>query len=649
MSYTQLGEGINYVPHIGVVEPNGATDGTVITNALAAGSVKLAQGKTFTLDTAIVIPSNCTLDISGATLQRAAGYPGGNMIRNSAAVAIATAADGEMTASSPTLATSLASQARVGQMVSVTGVGTSGATIYTSITAVGSGDVTLAVNAVTTASAQTVNLFNRDSNIALIADPSTVVSCGANAGTDNNLMNILFRRVDGLVVQGRMGLISSTNNCGNLRIGDATMVRCSGWRFDCPSSDGLHLTGPLKDFEVEGFFGTTGDDFVALTPVDESPYADVYGSMTDGYVGGLYADSCVSVIDQIGGTLPEGGTATVARITVERLRGTVANGSAAGQGVRVWEDNTGPIALDNYMIRDVKVQTGTGTSGTPMPAVSVQSSQCGRVDIESVGWLGGSGSGTSQSVIVNIQVTGSRVEIHGVHVPTGVDYVDVVRAGDGASAYTLDSLVVNGLDFVGSPSNTVNVVRVTASTTVTDLTVEDFAVLFGSLDNNAHLVSIDASGTVTNATRLCRGISNQLGAVVNVSGTCGAVGLESVQAPAGSNGVVVTGAISTTVQITGSSLSSLAGAAVENIGTGTVRVLMDPSTVAMASSVGNSSTGHVSLNGQNASCDLALLTPQDGDMVYNANSGLSCGVGLCIFHTGGTGNGWKNVYSGATY
>src|ERR1700756_1035998 len=46
-------------------QANGATDGTAINTALALGSVRLAPGSTYVIDTAIIIPSNCKFDISG--------------------------------------------------------------------------------------------------------------------------------------------------------------------------------------------------------------------------------------------------------------------------------------------------------------------------------------------------------------------------------------------------------------------------------------------------------------------------------------------------------------------------------------------------------------------------------------------------------
>jgi hypothetical protein len=47
--------------------------------------------------------------------------------------------------------------------------------------------------------------------------------------------------------------------------------------------------------------------------------------------------------------------------------------------------------------------------------------------------------------------------------------------------------------------------------------------------------------------------------------------------------------------------------------------------------------------------DLSMLTPRDQDVVNNTNAALSCGTGLALFRAGGTGHGWKNLYSGATY
>jgi len=60
-------------------------------------------------------------------------------------------------------------------------------------------------------------------------------------------------------------------------------------------------------------------------------------------------------------------------------------------------------------------------------------------------------------------------------------------------------------------------------------------------------------------------------------------------------------------------------------------------------------TQSLSVNGRSFLVDLSILTPTDQDMANNSNGALACGTGTAIFHTGGTGNGWKNLYSGTTY
>ena len=60
-------------------------------------------------------------------------------------------------------------------------------------------------------------------------------------------------------------------------------------------------------------------------------------------------------------------------------------------------------------------------------------------------------------------------------------------------------------------------------------------------------------------------------------------------------------------------------------------------------------TEAVQVNSPQLKEDLSILTPAEGDLCYNSNGALSCGTGVAIHHTGGTGNGWKNLYSGSTY
>jgi hypothetical protein len=48
--------------------------------------------------------------------------------------------------------------------------------------------------------------------------------------------------------------------------------------------------------------------------------------------------------------------------------------------------------------------------------------------------------------------------------------------------------------------------------------------------------------------------------------------------------------------------------------------------------------------------DLSKLTgKQDGDMCWNTNAAIGDALGIYVYRTGGTGNGWKHLYSGVTY
>jgi hypothetical protein len=61
------------------------------------------------------------------------------------------------------------------------------------------------------------------------------------------------------------------------------------------------------------------------------------------------------------------------------------------------------------------------------------------------------------------------------------------------------------------------------------------------------------------------------------------------------------------------------------------------------------STGTISLSGAGDTfADLATLSPLEGDMVADGSSRTGS-TGVAIYHSGGTGNGWKNLYTGATY
>jgi hypothetical protein len=65
--------------------------------------------------------------------------------------------------------------------------------------------------------------------------------------------------------------------------------------------------------------------------------------------------------------------------------------------------------------------------------------------------------------------------------------------------------------------------------------------------------------------------------------------------------------------------------------------------------VSRGSTQVLSQNGLEGTADVGLLTPTDGDMVINSNAARSCGTGPCVYSSAGTGNGWKHLYSDATF
>lgn len=304
---------------------DGVTDDTAAINAqlaaVPAGTVvRGVPGRTYKISAPLVIRSDTTLDMTGATVTLAAGS-NCQMIHNWAYGQTArTVYDAVATAASTTLTSATAEfgAGDVGKTVTVYGAGPGGNPHITTIASVtDAATAVLAAAAKTTITAGSLTIGPRDQNITLRGG---TWARAANAGTLMNLHSIVLLRVTGLRIEGLT--YTSTQGKYGILVYACHQFSVQECVFAC-KSDGVHMTGACTSGFVSGLYGVTGDDVAAVTA---SEYADYVigdlGSAQGIVIQRVYATPSIGNMvkllpGRIGGTIP----VTVRGCTVRDIRG----------------------------------------------------------------------------------------------------------------------------------------------------------------------------------------------------------------------------------------------------------------------------------------------------------------------------------------
>lgn len=691
---------------LALLPANGSTDGTSINTALTAlgangGMVKLVPGSTYVIDTAVAIPSNCTLDISGARLTRGGSYTSGPLIQNVACTPQRTVTDAAITAGTNILnsATANFTAADVGQPVQILGAGVATVLgnvhvpLYATIAAVNSTtQVTLqfsfantaAANAVATVSGATCRIFRRDTNIEILGDPNTFIHGGTNnhAGDTGSVTdpqscfasNITLRRITGLRLDLGMTEIDFMQGVCMMNVGDLDDFHIGGIRFNCyiNNADGVHSVGPLRNGVIERLTGRLFDNPVYLGTADWPPFADVSGEVQNIKVRDVQLDeSGADMIYVAGGYYSTGDIPLQTGVKVERVGGTTATQPAGngGYGVRLANVAGGSLPIDvwpgfswqtDIEINDVSVVPKPQGGGAPGGSILLAGSGMGDVTVDGVYWNGPSGTVSAQQPVILVQSTTAPMVLRVKDVVVASnDYIDVVQVNASAFEWlSIDGLSM-GLEQLGSlggstkSPNIVSVVGNAAGPAVVSI-------------RNVFQITSDSGGRFfyynstanfnTGLIEIQDFFSNNGRALVELNT------ITSGQTPniVLANGTVLSsvfgclGGISANVAVRGLQFGGQSSPFVRNTYNTPVTWRLLPSNDCTFTSVSKlldaTATGLLALNGAvQPGVDISTLTPQDGDMAYNSNGALSCGTGVAIFHTGGTGHGWKNLYSGSTY
>lgn len=638
-------------------DTSGASDLAKINALLNAGMVvSLDPGSTYYVNGTIRLPSGACLSAYGATVHLTVGST--NILQTASVAPSRQVADAATTANAATVtsATAAFTQADVGSTIGVVGAGYLGSTWYAKVVSVqSSSQATLSSIAMTTVSNASLSVFaaaDRCKNVSVlggtwILDVAPVDGHNA-ASTAFNSFASCFRRCDGLVLRDTTWSVPGAAGQGGkftVSLADVTNFVVDGTCFTHTAGDGVHVSGPASYGSILNTYGTTGDDQVVLSLGDgNTPYiTDTEGNLAHIVTRGIICNGSWSAfklydlgfgsspfqrfkatgiqVDDITGTTQVQAVSIFQafgdEVTVSRLR------VAPGGSMPMVDVNAGSLPFTGGLtVRDV-----VWTSASPASNGVVRVNQPrGPIRLQNVSFAQAP-AGTNIILQVVGTVSGSSfgpsvLDVNGVYVPKAV-YGSQVTMG------TLH--VINASSTTGTADVPVSVKNVYAQTTSGVLVNKTSGFVTSRID----VSNVNFSGAALFASPAGDSATKLVLSQVKFNGT----NLVVAQSPLNISLVAVeantTGAL----------------VAATNAGATPIRVVAIGDFTQAGSGVAVSRTGtqSISVSGAAFPVDLSILTPTDQDVVSNSNAALSCGAGTAIYHSGGTGNGWKNIYTGATY
>lgn len=631
---------------------NGTSDDTAAINAALAaahaqgGGIVYGPPGTYLISSALIIYSNTRLSLAAnATVTRATSAIC-SLIQNAASLPARTVNDA-VTTSASTLVTSVSANftsADIGKAVGVLGAGPNsmasapGSLYGTIVTVNSSTSVTLSAAASSSKSGATLYVFPaRDSNIEIEGGSWAHGNADAFSQMPHS-HSFLLRRIDGLRI-GRMSLTSTgSNGIGGryaLSMGDCTKVLVEKVDFST-AGDGVHFQGPCSTVCVRDITGVTGDDMVAFVGTDGQSNAgsllgDVSGSFSNILVQNIQPNGswrCLKVTSGLGSNNVQN---TIANFRVEGIYGTTVN------EVVYIEDYAGTTDFSGTLRTICAVPNGGSA------VVRINATYANTITVADIYWP--TGKSFTGAGIVRTDGPVQNLHIDGV----------IIRGNSGITSgvihigAAITNLLVKNISIPDSPASCYVVDLASAGIALANLTIENVyrtstgqnIINIESTATNYTIGNIACSNIYQTAGSLFSASADSTNAVTvtatNVTQTAGAlciaqspltVFLSNANLRGTSAQVRANSAAATPVRVYGSHNLRLAGS---------------------ATWLSRTAAQALSLNGMTLATDISLLTPTDQDMVNNTNSALSCGTGVCIYHVGGTGNGWKNLYSGATY
>lgn len=598
---------------------NGVNDAAWINAKLAVGGTfKGLQGQSYLISTALILPANTTLDMTGCTVTLIPESPSGPLLRNAAATPTSTIAGCSSVAGSNVLTGTGFTAEMTGKAVGLAGGGemvfaargawfgkftyvspTSG-TISPVVSAVGA----TVLNAAATVAGAVLSIYDRDNACTAIGGTWVRTTTDGGGGDGNWHHTMFFRHTSDLTVKGCEYLISGSINAKYaLAIGDFQGVTVADLTFDT-KSDGCHFSGPGRGAQVDNLHGTTRDDMLSFTPNDYGAYADVSGDIFDCFADGIDQDGLN------GGVSAVKADCCSPQAVIRKLHITNVSGSSVGRCIAIGSNNDDlSVRLSNITIRTLS-------------------------DTAAVFEFSG-----------NLART---IEIDGfsVHVSPGR-----LASSPLISVFGLcEELIVRNVTaaYIGSVSFTTLSIRVANLSVTPFVHVDNWhyrSIAAGNLHVPIELHSAATRVLVTStnienvnyfvyhkvATKLTLIMSGVtvLNAGTGIVDTVGSVDLTYSGCSIGCyNAYVRTRALTAnTITVRGAGLLGFSGAGDSVVRSGQVGALT------------------MKVYDPQFPVDVSLTTKANGTAAYNTNAALACGVGPVV----SDGTNWKNLYSGVVY
>lgn len=627
-----------------------------------------------TLDEPFVIPSNTRLDATGATItlapsshcrlvQNAACTP----LRSTAGNAVCVAGDNTVTT-----ATGAFTSADIGRALAVafTNESVRGVNAYGTITAINSStSVEIDTAPLFSQTGGVARVYERDSNIEIRGGTWDRGSNGAGTsipGIGMQMATLVFYRVDGVRLTD-MEVVGTSAGGGRgfgVLLGDCTDVDAD-YRVDT-SGDGIHLHGPLRDARIR-VSGRSADDLIGITTTDYGHMNDTHGDIED---LDLWADGDpnahrVILLSTAASAVPPE-TQYPDGHSIRRVRVHRAHDSSPNQdstGVVTWvqcddpdsriedltiTDTDCPVFLHHNAHGRVRMENVTGNiKVAAMPPSDYDNTASVMDDLTLVNCTGLIDTNDTRTTITRLTMReGSISKLY-----LGCDAVESVlmdRMNFTEWIFDIDNgCTVGTLTFdhcTGTTDYTAGIGRIEPSGSVDEINFHNCN-LGSTATTNGHLVHV-LSGASLGTLRVTGSTITGVGSLLVHSGSTEVVLLLSDVAIVGCKRVMENygGAnvkyanvyfdgllnpfyTEAALTLAGSGFSISAAAAGlftwwVNIGGGSVHVI-DPAFRAKADQLAKSL----------------------GDIVYNTNNSLACGIGPVI----SDGSNWKHMYTGSTY
>jgi hypothetical protein len=635
------------------------TDAASLNTLLAAGGTirpnPLVSSPTYYVNATLVGPAGGNLDIDwGDSIIVQPSGSNCNVFRPYCYVHPVTTGTASITSGTNTVTS--ASVVAVGQTVVIAGAGGNGnGPLVGNVATTGSGTFTVntldgrPLNCTATVSGAAITVYNRDQNITF---KGGIWQLGNNTGTGINLHALLFRFIDGLTID--IPGTSRTTGVGKymVSIGGCTSVTATGKNIT-NTSDGFHFAGPCFDINVPYVEGSTGDDLLAFTGGDYASYADTAGDIIGVTIGTVHGQASGSLGNLARFIAGSGWLLDDVNVKGQWLGAPAQNaiflgddpGSAATTGGTYGRLDLGKVAaatpagyyqlyISSPAAERIKVNLDYPLT-TAYAAAFVGGTST--VTINELDLTADAGGVNTRALQINsANVTINTVKLKGHWAPTAANAFVYAQAG------TVNQMVLE--DVVAAlGASTGNVIDVTGAT------IGDIMFRGGNITGTTGYAVYYTAGTVSRV----RFIGTNIGAVTSAFRALAALAATDITFDAtifaGTNRAANFYASGTCTIGHGCQFLNLQNAAIYASGA-TVRVVGAPPalTAGTFTLLQRAGSETVSVNGPGLAVDLAILTPQEGDMVLDSSSRTGS-TGVAVHHTGGTGNGWKNLYSGATY